>query len=243
MKKCIYLFLFCFILFIFQSYAANDPDLIVYFPMDEIDGDQVADASENGFNGTIVGDASLTEGRHGNGLELTTDAEIQIPDEGEALDNMQALTLAVWVRQDEHQATGIIQKGDGWGNMSYLIQPWSDQQIYFGIMESASRAITKPGDYPVGEWYHMVGTFDGEELAIFINGEEKARAAAPTDTVPDTVEPLQIGNRMAGSLDDFVMYSRVLTVEEIKQIMEGNILPVERKGKLAGTWASVKTEK
>ena len=86
----------------------------------------------------------------------------------------------------------------------------------------------------------LAGTFDGSDLAIYINGEEKARAPAPTDTVPDTPEPLQVGNRLAGILDDFVMYSRVLTGDEIKAIMEGSILPVEIKGKLATTWASVK---
>lgn len=238
MKMRIFLSLFCFVLLIFQAYAV-DPDLIVYLPMDSLDGDQVADASENGLDGTLVGDADLVDGKNGKALEFTADAEIQIPDE-ESLDGMEALTIMVWVKQEEHQATGIIQKGGGWGNMSYLIQPWSDQQIYFGILETSSRAITKPGDFPVGEWYHMAGTFDGSELAIYINGEEKARASAPADAVPDTVEPLQIGNRLAGTLDDFVMYSRVLTEEEIQQVIDGNILSVDKEGKLIDTWASVK---
>jgi hypothetical protein len=239
MKTRIFLSLFCLVAFVFQAYGA-DPDLVVYMPMDELNGDQFADTSGNGFDGTLVGDAALVDGKHGKALEFTADAEIQIPDD-ESMDGIQAITLAVWVWQEDHQATGIIQKGGGWGNMSYLIQPWSDQQIYFGILDTSSRAITQPGDYPMGEWYHMAGTFDGESLTIYINGEEKAQAPAPTDTIPDTAEPLQVGNRLAGVLDDFVMYSRALTADEIKAIMEGNILPVEIGGKLASTWASVKS--
>ncbi|MFC1716229.1 LamG domain-containing protein [Candidatus Poribacteria bacterium] len=241
MKLLIFLSLFCFVVFTFQIYA-DDPDLVVYLPMDSIDGDQVADASANGLDGTLVADAELIDGKHGKALEISAAGEIQILDD-EGLDGMQAMTVAIWVWQDSHHATGIIQKGGDWGNKSYLIQPWSDQQIYFGILDTTSRAITKPGDYPLSEWYHMAGTFDGENLTIYINGEEKASAQAPTDTVPDTVEPLQVGNRLVGALDDFVMYSRVLTADEIRGIMDGNILPVEISGKLATTWASIKSEK
>lgn len=238
MKKTVFCSLFCLALFIFQVYA-TDPDLIVYLPMDSLDGDEVTDASENGLDGTLVGEANLIDGKNGKALEFTADAEIQVPDD-ESLDGMQAITIAAWVWQDSHQGTGIIQKGGGWGNMSYLIQPWSDQQIYFGILDTTSRAITSPGDYPLGEWYHVAGTFDGENLAVYINGEEKATAPAPADAIPDTEESLQIGNRLAGALDDFAMYSRVLTADEIQALMSGDIMPVEMMGKLATTWAAIR---
>lgn len=241
MKVRVCLFIFCFVVLAFlgKTYAGIDPDMLVYLPMNEGSGDEMADASENGRNGTLVGDAEWIDGKYGGGLELTTVAEIQIPDD-EELDGMQALTLELWVRQESHEGTGLIQKGGNWPNISYLIQPWSDQQIYFGVKVIDSRAITKPGDYPLGEWYHLAGTFDGETLTLYINGEEKASAPAPVDTIPDTVEPLQVGSRFTGAIDEFVMYSRVLTQEEIKADMDGVELSVESKGKLVRTWASVK---
>lgn len=243
MKVRVCLFIFCFVVLAFlgKTYAGIDPDMLVYLPMNEGSGDEAADASENGRNGTILEDAEWIEGKYGGGLELTTVAEIQIPDD-EELDGMQALTLELWVRQESHEGTGLIQKGGNWPNISYLIQPWSDQQIYFGVKVTDSRAITKPGDYPLGEWYHLAGTFDGETLTLYINGEEKASAPAPVDTIPDTVEPLQVGNRFTGAIDEFVMYSRVLTQEEIKADMDGVELSVDRSGKLVSTWASIKSE-
>jgi hypothetical protein len=242
MRTYVCLSLFCVAASAFFGEArAADPSLIVYLPMDEGKGNEVIDASGNGYDGAIVGGAEWIDGKYERALELTAEAEIQIPD-ADALDGLEAMTIEVWVRQDDHQATGIIQKGDNWPNISYLLQPWSDQMIYFGVKDTSSRAITKPGDYPLGEWYHLAGTYDGETLKIHVNGEEKASAPAPVDTVPDTVDPLQVGNRLAGAIDDFVMYSRALSEDEIRENMSGAVLHVERKGKLATTWAFIKGE-
>ena len=241
--KSIYIpfFLLCLIAtLVFGEAHAADTDLLVYLPLNEGKGDKVADASGNGHDAAIVGSTKWTDGKYGSAVELVaTGAEIQIPDD-KALDGLEAMTVEVWVRQDNHQATGLIQKGANWPNMSYLLQPWSDQKIYFGVKDTSSRAITNPGDYPLKEWYHLVGTYDGATLKIYINGQEKASAPAPVKIVPDTTEPLQVGNRLVGAIDDFAMYSRALTASEIQKDMNGVKLPVEKKGRLAITWASIK---
>ena len=244
MKKInIFFFLLCFTAVIaFGEGHAADKDLVVYLPLNEGKGDKVVDASGNGHDGEIVGDAKWIDGKYGGAVELAaTGAEIQIPDDP-ALDGLKAMTVEVWVRQDSHQATGIIQKGTNWPNISYLLQPWSDQQIYFGVEDASSRAITKPGDYPLNKWYHLAATYDGSTLKIYINGEEKASAPAPVKEAPDTTEPLQVGNRLLGGIDDFVMYSRALNANEIQKDMNGIKSPVEKKGKVAVTWASIKSE-
>jgi len=243
MKKIhISLFLLCLIAVIaFGEAHAADKNLVVYLSLNEGKGDKVTDASDNGHDGTIEGSVKWIDGKFGGALEFTAAAEIKIPD-SKMLDGMGALTFEMWVKQDSHQATGIIQKGAGWPNMSYLLQPWSDQKIYFGVKDTSSRAITTPGDYPLNKWYHLAGTYDGSTLKIYINGEEKASAAAPVKAVPDTAEPLQVGNRLLGGIDDFVMYSQALTASEIQKDMDGVKLPVEKNGRLTTTWASVKSE-
>ena len=95
MKTRIFLSLFFFAAFALQVYA-DDPDLLIYLPMDSVDGDQVADASGNGHDGTIVADANLVDGKYGKGLEFSAAAEIQIQDD-EGMDGIQAMTVAVWV--------------------------------------------------------------------------------------------------------------------------------------------------
>ncbi len=155
---------------------------------------------------------------------------------------MRALTLEIWVYQSEHQATGIVQKGSGWPGMSYLMQPWSDQQVYFGINDTSSRAIAPPGSYPLKKWYHLAGTFDGATLKVYIDGVEKSSAKSPVNEVPDTATPLQIGNRFTGVIDEFVMYKRALNANEIKSDMSGVLLAVNSQQKLSITWGRIKAE-
>lgn len=217
------------------------PDLVVYLMLDEGKGDQVVDASKNGNDGKAAGNFKWVKGKFGQALELAAGAEVQVED-NKTLDGMKALTIAVWVLQDSLQNTGVIQKGANWPDMSYLIQPWSDGMIYFGVKDTSTRAITKAGALPLKEWYHLAGTFDGKSktLKVYINGEEKASAPAPVDTVPDTVAPLKVGNRLTGSIDDFVLYNRALNADEVKELTKGNILPVDAKGKLALSWGELK---
>ncbi|MGB9596581.1 MAG: LamG domain-containing protein [Candidatus Poribacteria bacterium] len=242
--KTIYLMTMVLMLFIvsFSVFAVPDPDLIMYLPMDDGKGDTVKDLSPNGFVGKIVGkDYKWIDGKKGKGLEITNGTEIQIDDD-DKLDKMKALTLEIWVYQPEHQATGIVQKGENWPGMSYLMQPWSDQQIYFGINDTSSRAIAPPGSYTLKKWYHLAGTFDGATLKLFIDGDEKSSAKSPVNEVPDTATPLKVGNRFTGSIDEFAMYKRALTPAEIKKDMAGISLAVKSQQKLSVAWGKIKAE-
>ncbi len=222
------------------SNAVKLDDLLVYLPMDEGKGNRVEDASDNDFDGDIVGGAKWVAGQFGEGLELIAADEVQIDDDP-AIDGGDEFTIAMWVFQEGEQNTGLIQKGTNWPDISYLIQPWSDGQIYFGVNVTASRAITKPGTHPLGKWYHLAGTFDGKDLKIFINGALKAEAAAPVKTAPDTGTPLQLGNRFEGKIDEFVMYSRALPEDEIKLLFDNDFLAVNALDKLATTWGTIKS--
>jgi hypothetical protein len=233
----------CFLFAVVATSRAVPGDMIVYLPMDAVEGGFVKDASGSGHDGLVVGSAKSVDGKVGKAVAVGKADEIQVADDG-TLDGMNAFTAELWVYMETQQATGLIEKGDVWdANMSYLIQPWSDGNIYFGIKTTASRAITKPGDFPLKQWYHLAGTFDGSTLRIFIDGKKIAEAPAPAGVkqVPDTKNPLQIGNRFEGQMDEFVFYTRALTAAEIAQDMSGDVLAVNPTGKTATTWAFIKT--
>lgn len=240
MKLIFYLLFFILFIFPLSAYTAIDPSLVVYLPMNDGKGDTVKDMSPNGFDGKIVGGGSKwVNGKIGNGIEMTAETEVQIPD-NKMLDGMKSLTLEIWLKQDSHQSTGVVQKGTNWPGMSYLLQPWSDQQVYFGIDNTTSRAIAPAGSYPLGEWYHLAATFNGTTLKVFIDGKEKSSAKSPVAECPDTNTPLQVGNRFAGIIDEFVMYNRALTDDEIKADMAGVSLEVKAKNKLSSVWGYLK---
>jgi len=239
MKK--FIAILCFLMVPLQfAYSGVDPNLVVYLPMEEGNGDIVMDASPNGFEAQLnQKDFKWVDGKYGSGIELLNGTEIQLPD-ADGLDGMKALTLEIWLYQDTHQGTGAIQKGADWPDMSYLMQPWSDQQIYFGIKDTSSRAIAPAGSYPLSKWYHVAATFDGKTLKLFIDGKEEASAEAPVNEVPDTEEPVQVGNRFTGMIDEFVLYDRAVAADEIKSDMKGVDLAVRPAGSLSSTWGGIK---
>lgn len=218
-------------------------DMLCYLRMDAVDGGAVKDVSGNGHDGVVVGSAKLVDGKIGKAVSLAATDELQVADTGK-LDGMTAFTAELWVSMAAQQATGLIMKGDAWDtNMSYLVQPWSDGNIYFGIKATSSRAITKAGDFPLNKWFHLAATYDGSVLKVYIDGKKMAEAPPPAGVkaVPDTKNPIQIGSRFEGQLDEFIFYSRALTPEEIAQDMTGAVTAVNPADKTATTWARVKT--
>ncbi|MDP2896844.1 MAG: LamG domain-containing protein, partial [bacterium] len=81
----------------------------------------------------------------------------------------------------------------------------------------------------IGQWYHVVGTYDGSDLRIYLNGALDINEDNPTGSTPhsgpiDTSNwPLYIGRETTwdewfhGIIDEAAIYSRALSAEEILQ--------------------------
>jgi LruC domain-containing protein len=72
------------------------------------------------------------------------------------------------------------------------------------------------------DWHHAVATYDGAEMKIFIDGSLK-KTTATTGNLQSSTSNLYIGNQATlnffpGILDEVLLYSRPLTVEEINTI-------------------------
>ncbi|MFH1371817.1 MAG: LamG domain-containing protein [Planctomycetota bacterium] len=76
----------------------------------------------------------------------------------------------------------------------------------------------------LNQWYHIVGTYDGSTIALYVNG-------APVNSNPKTLSignnnmPVCIGSRLSensykGIADDVRIYNRALTSEEVEELYE-----------------------
>ena len=102
-------------------------------------------------------------------------------------------------------------------------------------------------------WYHVVGTFDGKEVRIYVNGKlEGKNSVDKKDPVmvwndnnieiggrPDTNDG---ANLYQGKLDELAVYNRALPPTEVVTVMEAkDILSVDASSKLAVKWSYLKT--
>ena len=109
----------------------------------------------------------------------------------------------------------------------------------------------------VGSWVHLITTGYGPDQNVWIAPNLALKCAAGTnggfrgglgrtDPVFTNVDltHVLIGNGYVGALDDVIVFNRGLTEEEAMRVYQGDIrklLSVQPKGKLAETWANLKS--
>ncbi len=228
-----------------QVFAVED-GLILYLPFDG----NINDASGKGNNGTLFGNEKFIDGKINKAMEFDGSTYIEIPDKpNSGFDNVPGLTIETWIKIDAHHDNGIVVKltsSNAFWPCSYNFETWSDGLIYFDVGADIGKYTTS--DYPLGQWFHLAGVFDGNagEDRVYVNGELKSTTARPEKIVPDGDLPVYIGCvapgtlYFKGALDDLAIYSRALSQTEILQDMQAIMSPVKVTGKLATSWSKIK---
>ncbi len=188
-----------------------------------------ADASGNGHTATCSGATCPTAGEGGrNGSALHFDgSDDYLSVANQANLNPTNLTVAAWINADTWAAQrwiGTIVGKDDWasGSHGYVLRTGENGRLSFAIAIASGwqEALSAPL-MAAGTWYHVVGTYDGNTLKIYINGIEKGALNAPGSVVSSSY-PLNIGRapydttrRFDGLIDDVRLFNRALSTDEI----------------------------
>lgn len=96
-------------------------------------------------------------------------------------------------------------------------------RVYNGVDTSRSIDITGGGGYVIGNWYHVVATYDGAIGRLYVNGVQVASQnvvgsyAPNTDTIQFCVGGYFDGsqNPFTGSIDEVALYTNALSSAQI----------------------------
>lgn len=182
------------------------------------------DLSGNGNDGTLINGVAYS----GRGMSFDgTNDYINVP-HSETLNTGNNLTVSAWVNLrasgSSNPGAEIFSKGFGGGDpfISYGLEV--DATVFrFSIGTTGFINLLSTTTYNLNQWYHVVGTYDKQNMRIFINGVQ-TNSASQTGTIVYASQPLTIGtwfngvgtgNQLNGFLDDIRLYSRALTVGEI----------------------------
>ncbi len=207
----------------------------------------VLDTSGNNLNGTVNG--GVTAG--GTGILCTsynfngTNSFISVPHN--ALLNQPYVTVAAWVR---HSAASfkaweaILAKGDSTYrlhlNGGCSINGTNTSNAFtFGFNGGCGNADLNSGVVPVAnQWYHVVGSYDGTTIKIFVNGVLK-NSQALTTTIGTNALPLYIGENSqatgrnwSGDIDEIKVFDRALPDTEILSMYNNESQGLQRDGTL-----------
>ena len=218
------------------SAAADSPALGHWlFSLDRVKGTTIqavegADATIEGL-GRSVSFADASSPKHvkltGNGSRIEVASNIsslKMP--------KQAITLEAWVRIDKPaQWGGIIGalQDNGTYEKGWLLG-YQNKNFCFAINSEGSSKLTyltSPSDFQIGQWYHLVGIYDGVTQKLFVDGKI---AAEETEQNGQIVYPpkawLEIGAyhdddelfMMNGCLHEVRMLDQALSPEKVKSL-------------------------
>ena len=217
-------------------------------------------------DGILHGGASFAAGKVGDALSVDgVDGYVEIPHVA-AYDAMASgYTVSAWANVRSIGAIdhgGIVFKGEkiGWGPLFlFRVATINETDITWGgCAEGVEGWFRTDGVYNAGEWAHFALVADGSTITgyangeIFPSGQDNPRAVdGPYLTFPN--EPIEIGvGRAVGGnegndsysdalIDEVSVWSRPLSLSEIKEKLIDGSVAVEAKGKATTTWGSLKT--
>ena len=211
--------------------------------MDENTGTVTADASGNGNNGTLLG-ATWTTGVIGSGLHFDGSGYVNIPDDATLRPGL--FTMSAWVRNSGPVTSDQVIAGKSAFatalNEQYVLYLNSSGVPSIGIKRISSCTVAVgwynvTGTTPVddGEWHHIVSTWDGSEIRIYVDCVlEGTNSGVPAGIIDNCVGgDLRLGIWWAsfpqpyiGDLDELYIFDRALTETEIAELCTLSAPPI-----------------
>ncbi len=231
-KNLLITVLIIFIIPIIAIYA--DDEIIGMWSFDEGTGSTAYDETGYENDGTLYGSPNWITGVDGDAIFFDgTDDYIDCGNDSMFnFNSTNAFTISCWIKPENLAAKqGVVGKwggttGGNWYETPYMMAFDTNGNLRIGIggeTTTGSIYITA-NNFTVGEWYHVVVTYDGYTLCAYLNGEEKD-SAYYNFTLASNAQSLKIGvygnstlYYFNGSIDFVCLYNYSLTADGVMEL-------------------------
>jgi hypothetical protein len=212
--------------------------LVLWLRMDEGSGTIAYDYSGYGNNGTLYNGTNICSNPPTSGCPTWVDGKFGRALSFDGVDdyviantiNVPYLTISAWVKWfrffEDGTGHAIVSNSnyaqDGYMLYQSTIAPYNRIRAFVyttSIVTFDSKTL-----FNTNEWYHIVLTYDGSFIKLYINGVLDNQVAQ-SGTIKATTNPFLIGSTYAttgakfnGTIDELLIYNRALSDDEIKQL-------------------------
>ena len=164
------------------------------------------------------------------------------------------ITMAAWINQDAWSTDGQwFDKNchNGGEHSSYGIGAFGGGASFNMFLGTGNGrpTLNKPHALDTKTWHHVVGTYDGATMKVYVDGEVAAEHEEKFDFKGTNDQDLRIGCSKDrpnytfenGSIDEAAVWRRALSEDEINEIMNEGFLAVSPRDKAATMWGSIKS--
>lgn len=196
-----------------------DPSLVLYLPLYGLDGSSFMSKDAYGHLCTVAGATWTPQGRKFDG----TDDYISVPDHS-SLDITSAITVMAWARFNNIPLGNEIALNKEGAYRAIVSPEVDDDQPCFRVyIGGAWRNVIADTVLTTDTFYHIVGTYDGSYIRIYVNGVEDATPVSQSGNIATSANDLVIGDYVAGGgwnfagcIGEVLIYNRALTLQEIQ---------------------------
>ncbi len=238
MTRITLIFISCIIVTLILAgpgYAQISSDAILgIWLLDEGIGDVAEDTSGNGQNGTLMNAPEWIAGQFGNALSFVSGSYVDCGNDPSF--NVDLFSVSFWCNIANTQGwIHMVSRGQHFGGGNPGANNWgvmmvdAAETIRYEVFNDTGWS-TIDTDTTLGEWHHVVATYDGSELQLYHDGELAATGSGGILLQED--KPLFIGAQsrdtgpgasFEGSIDEVGYFNAVLTPEEIETVMAAGL--------------------
>ncbi|WP_232187174.1 LamG-like jellyroll fold domain-containing protein [Cohnella silvisoli] len=220
------------------------PQLAAYWPFDEGSGTSAADAAvdDAAANNATVGASWTANGVLGSALSFSGSNSAIIGNSPE-LNITGDLTVSLWFKLDQSLAAQtnaypiLYNNQDGAGLKGYtLYGNKAANTINFRVLNGIGSpgyvdAYFSASGLAIGQWYHVLGTYNGGEVKVYLDSELKDTRPF-SGAVGATTTSYSIGNAFQGAIDEVRVYKWAMNEDEVVGIYKGIRNPWRSNAKL-----------
>jgi hypothetical protein len=213
----------------YRDVILGTANLAGYWRLDDASGTSAADLGPNAItltyaNTPTLGAQGLLDGDANTAVEFNGTNEYALGATHASLQGGSAVTLECWVNIDaagNRCAVGLFGSATDKGYWINLSNPFAFYMSNDGTAQFAATAVTATA---TSTRYHIVGTYDGADSKIYVNGVLEGTNSSPTGAIRTvvTASAFAIGRLGAlnsdfadGRVDEVAVYNRVLSATEI----------------------------
>jgi hypothetical protein len=228
-------------------------------PLDEGNGKETKDFSENKFKGELRGNAKWVDGKFGKALQFAAASDLVAVPDNKAFQIKDAITQAAWIKLDRlpsahaivfgtRQGGGGRNIGFGYGmNPSNNIKVWTNAAGGGFLDINDTKTLLK-----TNQWYYLAYTHtsdNGGLVEIYVDGnvthsQKSNNPVAPAAVTGQVTIGTWAGEAWPGIVDEVRLWNRAISLKEIQESMnkgKDELLAVQPGGKLTTAWGRIKT--
>jgi len=191
----------------------------------------VVDMSGLGNHGIVAGATQTPAGRAGGALKFGGQDSVLLPALWTHLTGkLKQLSLSFWVSPAGLKGSQFVFDVGYYASRSISLN-LRNAEFAFLLPNHRGGKTCRSDKVEAGQWYHVVGVWNGVEQKIYVNGQPKR--ATPTDGLTLDVKsvargPARIGTQaksgyrekryFRGAIDEVAIFSRALSEEEIQTL-------------------------